>query len=192
MQLNSQGKTAAMRLSLSAFAIMQKRQNGEKNLKTTQYAILLSAFCLAHFALPGHCQPLKIKAAKPANPQELISMYPVSMIRILANPEAYKGKTVRVEGILHLNFEDSRLYLTKEHADHLSCENAIDVQLSNKRLSLEPAHSKKALFENYSAMPKSNYFNDKYVMLEGTFDKNLMLSVARILEVEYYKDYRQQ
>jgi hypothetical protein len=49
----------------------------------------------------------------------------VSIIRLIATPEKYHGKFVRVEGYLHNQFENSAIYLSKDDADHLIGKNAL-------------------------------------------------------------------
>jgi hypothetical protein len=44
---------------------------------------------------------------------------------LIANPSAFDGKRVRISGYLHLEFEDSAIYLHKEDSDHKLRENAI-------------------------------------------------------------------
>jgi len=38
----------------------------------------------------------------------------VSLIQLIANPQAYDGKTVRITGFLHLEFEGNAIYLHNE------------------------------------------------------------------------------
>jgi len=56
----------------------------------------------------------------------------VSLIQLIATPEKYNGKTVRVEGYFHNKFEDSVLYLTKEHADRLDGKNGLWVSYADQ------------------------------------------------------------
>jgi len=77
---------------------------------------------------------------------------------LIANPEKYKGKFIRVEGYLHNKFEDSGLYLSKEDADRLNGRNGIWVSYSKEVLQ-EP-QTKNGI----------RYFDCKWVLLEGTFE----------------------
>ena len=52
----------------------------------------------------------------------------VSIVHLVANPEKYDGKRVQVFGYLHVRFEDSALYLSKDDADHLIGVNAVWVK----------------------------------------------------------------
>lgn len=77
----------------------------------------------------------------------------VSMVKILANPEAYNNKKVQIAGYLHFKFEDSALYFSKDHADHLISSNAFWIKYDTTVTdSLKP-----------------NDFDEKYVMIVGTF-----------------------
>ena len=53
------------------------------------------------------------------------SMESISLVRVLATPQAVDGKAVSVGGYLHLEFEASLLCLHKEDVDHLLLENCI-------------------------------------------------------------------
>jgi hypothetical protein len=88
----------------------------------------------------------------------------VSLVRLLATPEKFHGKLVRVEGYLHNQFEDSALYFSKDHGDYLMGESALWITYG-KNPSLQAA-SAKTKPENL------RYFDSKYVLVEGVFDKN--------------------
>lgn len=91
---------------------------------------------------------------------------PVSIIQLIATPERYDGKTVRVEGFLHYKFEDSELYLSKDDADHLNGKNGVWVSYTTtERLCLQPDKD----WSNRKQRTLS-YFDEKWVLLEGTFD----------------------
>lgn len=79
---------------------------------------------------------------------------PVSMVRLLASPEAYDGQTIQVTGFLVLEFENQALYLSRDVADlHLFAESVwVDFDEG-----LLPAAGGLA-------------WNRHAVMLEGTFD----------------------
>ncbi len=81
----------------------------------------------------------------------------VSLIQIIANPEKYNGKFVRIGGYLHNKFEDSGLYLSKDHADRLMGREGIWISYSNK-LTLQPKTEEGI-----------RYFDTKWVLLEGIF-----------------------
>ena len=94
------------------------------------------AFLLAVLAAMG-CSTAWVKA----EPE------PVTMIQLIAAPEKYEGKHVRVIGYLHLEFEGNVLYLHKEDYDHSILGNGIWVDLGRDQQKL----------------------SDNYVLLEGIF-----------------------
>lgn len=76
----------------------------------------------------------------------------VSLIQLISNPDRYDGKVVRLEGFLRLEFEGNALYLHQEDDDRMLTKNAIWVDA------------------NAGMMQRRNDLNQKYVLLEGTFD----------------------
>lgn len=93
------------------------------------------------------------------------SRFDVSIISLIANPEKYDGKKVRISGFLHVQFEDSAIYLHKDDADHLIGENALWVDYA-KDPSLQPICKEK--YDASKLMTK--YFNGRYVLIEGVFN----------------------
>ncbi len=79
----------------------------------------------------------------------------VSMVELLAAPEKYDGKLVRVIGVGNLEFEGNYLSLSKE--DHkYSTGNSIWIELGDRAISYAEAQE----------------YNGKYVIVEGFFDKD--------------------
>jgi len=76
----------------------------------------------------------------------------VSLIQLIANPEKYDGKFVRVIGYLRLEFEGNALYLHREDDEAALIKNAIWVDATP---DMEKNREK---------------FDRKYVLLEGRFD----------------------
>ncbi len=89
----------------------------------------------------------------------------VSIVHLVANPEKYDGKRVKVFGYLHVRFEDSALYLTKDDADHLIGANAVWV-------SYDPA-AKLGRLDGKEIETRDvgdlRCFDGRYVMLDGIF-----------------------
>lgn len=81
----------------------------------------------------------------------------ISLINLIANPDKYNGKQIRIMGYLHLEFEGNGLYLHKEDYDHAIIKNAIWVDV-------EPKHPEFTNLKQYS---------DHYVIMEGTFDSHM-------------------
>jgi len=94
-----------------------------------------------------------------------------SLIQILAHRDRYHGKAVQVKGYLRVQFEGTAIYLSKDDADYCMTRNAFCVTLSKR----------------------SAQYDRKYVLLEGTFDKDLLghnsayqgtiKNVTRVIEV---------
>lgn len=79
----------------------------------------------------------------------------VSLINLIATPERYNGKLVRIIGYLNLEFEGNALYLHKEDYDSSILKNGIWVDLPRKE-----------------AIEKTKEFSKHYVIIEGIFDMN--------------------
>ena len=122
----------------------------------------------------------------------------VSLISLIANPDKYDSKIVRVEGYLHIKFEDAALYLSKSDADYLNGNNAVWVSFSEKKdINIQP-------LDRNTKLNKENldYFDCKYVLLEGTFNKNehghmgayaaTLEDVTRIMESTQWYDGKKQ
>ena len=92
----------------------------------------------------------------------------VSPIHLISHPEKYHGKRVKVFGYLHVRFEDSALYLSKDDADYLTGANAIWVSYDSTR-RLYPIEGKEV---TGGTIDDLKYFDGRYVMLEGFFNMN--------------------
>ena len=92
---------------------------------------------------------------------------PPSLISVLANPEQYHEKRVRVFGFLHYGFEDSGLYFSKDDGDYLNNANAIWITY-NKDVKLDASECK----GKSQTITNLDYFNGRYVLLDGTFNMN--------------------
>lgn len=53
----------------------------------------------------------------------------VSLIQLIANPEAYDGKTVRIIGFLHLEFEGNVIYLHNEDFRYGLTKNGLWIEI---------------------------------------------------------------
>jgi len=101
-----------------------------------------------------------------------------SIISIIANPERYDGKNVRVHGYLHLEFEDFALYLSKDDADYLRTENSLGISFSDNEVDFEPldrssfsvSNAGRKFNEDANLHQRIGRFNCVNVMLEGTYD----------------------
>jgi hypothetical protein len=77
----------------------------------------------------------------------------VSLINLIATPEKYQGKIVRVVGYLNLEFEGNAIYIHKEDYEHALLKNAVWIDFSRD----EAAQNTKS-------------FSKKYVILVGMFE----------------------
>ena len=77
----------------------------------------------------------------------------VSMIALIANPEAYHGKTIRVIGFLHLGFEHNAIYLHREDFDRSNGKNALWIDAPEE-----------ADLKNWGEL------SERHVLCEGTFN----------------------
>ena len=75
------------------------------------------------------------------------SLHKVSMIQLIANPEAFHGKRVRVIGYLILEFEGNALYLHAEDSQHGLTDNGIWVDAPRAGLGAECKSNAYALLE---------------------------------------------
>jgi hypothetical protein len=80
----------------------------------------------------------------------------VSLVELIANGTRFDGKIVRVDGVIHLEFEASALYLSKEHWRHRVTKNSIWITPDYARLRA----SSKELAK----------FNGRYAVVEGRFN----------------------
>ncbi len=93
---------------------------------------------------------------KPVRPTDLGIYENTSLIRLIATPEKYDGKTIQVTGYLHLEFEGDAIYLHKEDYEYGLTENSFWVSFSGKLLKMKEVMD----------------YNDKYVIIIGTFRMN--------------------
>jgi hypothetical protein len=73
------------------------------------------------------------------------------MVQLIANPEKYDGKSVRIIAFLNLEFEGNALYLHREDYEKSLPTNAIWISLTDQQ-------------EN-----SSKTLSGGYVLVEGTF-----------------------
>ena len=78
-----------------------------------------------------------------------------SLIELVARPEAYDGKRVRVIGFVNFEFEGNGLYVSREDWEQSILRNGVWI---------DPPPG----FESDSA-PSSRQPNQRYVIVEGTF-----------------------
>lgn len=74
------------------------------------------------------------------------------MIQLIANPQQYDGKPIRVMAFLHLEFEGNALYLHREDFDKSLLSNAVWISLDDQKIRT------------------SKKFSGGYVLVEGIFN----------------------
>jgi hypothetical protein len=79
--------------------------------------------------------------------------FDVSLVKLIANPEKYDGKTIQIIGYLNLEFEGNAVYLHKEDYEHGLTRNGFWVNFSG------PIKEGKSLGSS-----------KKYVIIVGKFD----------------------
>jgi hypothetical protein len=77
----------------------------------------------------------------------------VSIVQVLANPDEFDGKAVRLVGYLQLEFETYALWLHREDRMHALLPNRIDLEAS-------------------ASADKVEQVNERYALLEGTLSSS--------------------
>jgi hypothetical protein len=77
----------------------------------------------------------------------------VSIIDLIANPDMYDGKLVRVIGVGNIEFEGNAIYLSRDDWKYVT-KNGLQIELSS----------------NASPRSEAEKFNGKYVIVEGVFN----------------------
>lgn len=102
--------------------------------------------------VPPSARPLPESACPDSVARRDCPLADVSLIQMLATPERFDGRHVRVVGFVHIEFEGNAVYLHREDFEAGLLRNAIWVDFRPGALS--------------AARP----INDRYVLLEGIFD----------------------
>jgi len=93
----------------------------------------------------------------------------VSLIRLIGSPKEYAGKTVRVVGYLHLEFEGNGIYIHREDYERGLSKNSLWVDAPTEM------------------MKEMQKLNDRYVLLEGVFEPEMQghmgLSSGSIIKI---------
>ncbi|KAA1257268.1 hypothetical protein LF1_54170 [Rubripirellula obstinata] len=79
-----------------------------------------------------------------------------SFVDVLANKERYDGKRIRIFGFLHVAFEGTAIFYSKDHADRLISSEAIWASFDTSAMP------------NEDIGPKE--FHRQWVLIEGTFN----------------------
>jgi hypothetical protein len=111
-------------------------------------------FLLALAALPGsNADSEKAPAAGEklgSSPQNPLS---VSLIQLIATPDAFDGKHVRVKGFVKIEFEGTAIYLHREDAEQMLTKNGLWLKVD---------------LATFEASPWAQV-KDRYAIIEGRF-----------------------
>lgn len=142
--------------------------------------MLLAASIALPFAFGCGTSDVRSRQAQDGPP---LKSYPnedfnASIVQILAHRDRYHGKKVRIEGFLHVRFEDTAIYLSKEWADRVVGSNGFWIQFDKQAFPDQ----------------KAQQFDGKYVSIEGVVNKDrrghmsawqgTIESVTRVFELE--------
>jgi len=86
------------------------------------------------------------------------SIISVSLINLISTPEKYHNKYIRVIGVIDLEFENNKIWLSKESRKYKLNKNALWIVPNYTQLAIPKDELKK--------------YNGKYVLIEGIFNKN--------------------
>jgi hypothetical protein len=132
---------------------------------------VLSGFVIVAGVLFAGCGPpadtQKSKSAGPTAGQKKeeelgkfpSSEFPPSLVQLLAHPDRYHGEKLQVKGYLHVQFEGTAIYLSRDDAEYGITRNGFWVQFDKASGPFEDG-------------VKPEQLDKKYVLIEGTFDKN--------------------
>ena len=116
----------------------------------------LILFFLIVVTFSGFCQT-KPRSEKIIEEKAIPSYeFNIPLVRLIANPEKYQGKTIQIKGYLKLEFEGNAIYFHEEDYVNSLTENSLWVEFS-KELS-----DKKNISD----------YSKKYVIIVGTFEMN--------------------
>lgn len=82
----------------------------------------------------------------------------VSLLRLIATPQEFHGKAIRVSGVFRYEFEDTALYLSQEHLKKRVKGNSIWLRIDRSFVT--------------SNATRLRSLSGAYVVVEGIFDAN--------------------
>jgi len=91
----------------------------------------------------------------------------VSIIKLIANPDEYHGKKIRIYGVGNIEFEGTAVYLCIDNWYYFVSKNAIWVSMEGEIVDNELWYYINGERISYEDAKK---YNGKYVLIEGTFD----------------------
>ena len=87
-----------------------------------------------------------------------VEAQPVSMIQLIAAPQKYHNKLIRVIGVSHIGFESNSIWLNKEHYRNNVIYNSLWIKPNYTILK--------------TTAKKLQKMNGNYVLIEGYFNQN--------------------
>ncbi len=135
----------------------------KKNLPLGVRGSLLALMAVTAL-VPGWALSTSNMSQEVAHAQEKLQSFPnegfqASIVQLLANPEKYHKKNVQVKGFVHVQFEDSSIYLSKDDADYGITSNGFWVSFEKATIP-------------FDGTVGPSEFDRKYVLIEGTFNVN--------------------
>lgn len=121
-------------------------------LKTKRYGWICFMAQMMIFALVGCAAENQLDKNLNTADQDAVD---VSIIALIANPDEYDGKVVRVMGVGRLEFEGNSIYLHKEDYEMRNSRNGLWISLGSEATPYEDAEK----------------YNGEYVLIEGVFSK---------------------
>lgn len=97
-----------------------------------------------------------------------------SIAALIATPERYSGKMIRITGVMILELEGNAIYVSKSDAGKHVFKNSIWLELDHSKLGIpenEPSDPEQ-LKQAISKAKRLKGMSGKYVILEGIFDKD--------------------
>ena len=105
--------------------------------------IILSLFLVSFFQINAFCE-------EAYNAEETCEF--ISIVQLIANPDAFNGKKVCVIGYAIIEFEGNAIFLSEESAEHGVFKNSLSLSVNTE---------------------KYEKFSEKYCIIEGIFDSAL-------------------
>ena len=92
-------------------------------------------------------QPAELPACETADARGNCTLYKASIVQLLARPEVFDSKRVRVTGFIHFEFEGNGIYLHREDYEQRLYSNGLWVQLNERYKPVVPCQNRYVLIE---------------------------------------------
>jgi hypothetical protein len=120
------------------------------------YPVIISFLCIMTWGCNNSQQKINTLSDTTLKKNQAVPYFDedVSLINVIASPEKYKGRKIRVIGYLNLEFEGNGIYLHKDDYENGIPKNGLWVEMSRDSIQL----------------PQIKKCIKNYVLIEGTFD----------------------